>query len=296
MLRSMTGFGSGEATVGDVTATTEVRSVNHRGLKLSVRLSPTHGRIETQLEKLGKELIRRGSVQLQVKVTEAGWAGQDVRSEVNAAQVAAYFEAAQTAARQADIEPPHDITPFLVLPGALTTREVQFDEADLEAAVVESVRAAVEALDVFRRVEGEALAGDMLTQIAVIRESLATVDERAPQVVEEYRERIQSRLGEILARNEIELPEETIIREVAVFADRADVNEEISRLTCHLDQFEAIVGSEDVEGRKLDFLCQEMFREINTIGSKANDIVLSQTVVDMKAAAEKVREQVQNVE
>ena len=295
MLRSMTGFGAGSATVDGVTATAEFRTVNHRGLKLSLRLHPSNAKLETELDRLAKDLIRRGSVQLTVKVDD----GSDgaVRTEINVPQVLAFYEAAREAAAAGQMQPPGDIAALLSLPGAVTTREVAFDEAAMAGAVEAAVREAAAALDAFRQTEGEALKTDLLAQLAVIRRSLSAVAERAPQVVEEYREKIRTRLGEILARNDLSVPDETIVREVAVFADRADVNEEIARLGCHLDQFQATLnGPDEVEGRKLDFLCQEMFREINTIGSKANDLTLSQTVVEMKSAAEKVREQVQNVE
>lgn len=296
-VRSMTGFGLGEASVGQVAASAEVRAVNHRGLKQTVRVSPSSGKLETLCDRLGKEALRRGAVQIAVRLTAVGEEDSAVSADVNLGQVLHYFDWAKLAAERAHVAPPSDVTPFFSLPGAIGVRETHFDDADAEAAVRAAVEAALEALVSFRQTEGAALAADLSSNLAALREGLRSVEERAPQVVAEYRDRMRDRVSEILARSGVELPEDSLIREVAVFADKADINEEISRLHSHLDQFETLLAGPDVvEGRKLDFLCQEMFREVNTIGSKANDITLSQTVVEMKSAAEKIREQVQNVE
>ena len=305
MLLSMTGFGSGTAGVGAVQATAEVRTVNHRGLKISSRLTPSDAATETQVEKLVRERLRRGSVQVAVKATaiaSAGGASNGAAGDVSAAstldvsQVLHYFDMAAVAADQAGVAKPDRIEPFLTLPGATLSAEATLDGESLQAAAIAAVEAALASLHEFRKTEGEALQADLSEQVAAIRGGLSAVAARAPEVAAAARDRLKGRLEAALEGTGVQPTEEQIVREVAVFVDRADVNEEITRLASHLDQFDAMTAGDVVEGRKLDFLCQEMFREINTIGSKANDLSLSQTVVEMKAAAEKLREQVQNVE
>ena len=148
----------------------------------------------------------------------------------------------------------------------------------------------------FRKKEGESAQADLECSNQVIRQQLEVVKEKAPRVVTSYRDRLHQRLTDLLKDQDVELDPESLIREVSMFADRCDINEEISRLTCHLEQFDSIISAKTSQGKKLEFLVQEMFREINTIGSKANDVEISHAVIEMKLAVEKIRENVQNVE
>ena len=299
MLESMTGFGSGQATDGRVLATAEVRTVNHRGLKISSRITPSSAAVESQVEKIVKAGIRRGSVQLAVKASLAAAgdpSGATASSSLDVLQVLHYLDGARDAATRAGLPQPDRIEPFLALPNVTFSADQSLDADELAGAAAAAVTAAVAALREFRQLEGRALKTDLQSQTAAIRGGLATVTQRAPSVAAEYRNRLHERMQTALNGTGVQLTDEQIVREVALFADRADVNEEVTRLSCHLDQFDELIDADEVEGRRLDFLCQEMFREINTIGSKANDLTLSQTVVTMKAAAEKLREQVQNVE
>ena len=298
MLESMTGFGSGQATDGHVQATAEIRTVNHRGLKISSRITPSSPAVESQVEKLVKGGIRRGSVQLSVKasLSTGGDSGAGASSSLDVPQVLQYLDGARRAAEQAGLPQPDRIEPLLSLPGITIAADGSLDADELAGAATAAVSAAIAALREFRQLEGQALKADLQSQTTAIRGGLDSVTERAPEVAAEYRTRLHERMQAALDGTGVEITQEQIVREVALFADRADVNEEVTRLACHLDQFDELIDADEVEGRRLDFLCQEMFREINTIGSKANDLTLSQTVVTMKAAAEKLREQVQNVE
>ena len=293
MLRSMTGFGSAAAEGGGWRAECEVRSVNNRGLKVSSRVVPSDRELETEVDRLVRERLRRGSVQLSLtleRTDAAAVAGFDQD------RVAAYWAAYREAASRAGLPKPTSLEPVLSLPGVLgSTEEAAVDDAARTVAA-EALSEAVDHLNEFRDRDGLAMRDDLSKLSGQIRGELSAVAERAPEVVREYRDRFRERLTELLAEVKAKAPEEAIVREAGVFAERADINEEVTRLTGHLDQFEARIAAEEVEGRKLDFLGQEMFREINTIGSKANDLTIARRVVEMKAAAEKIREMVQNVE
>ena len=293
----MTGFGAasreGAAEATGWTAAAEVRAVNNKGLKLSSRVVPGDAELERQVDSLVRGRIRRGSVNLTLTLTHA----DDVRSAGLDADVLAGYWAAYVAAHAgAGLPEPTSIDALLPLPGVVRAAPPTGLTDAARRLAVAAVDAACDGLVEFRRREGAAMRDDLarlLDEIAAHRADVAT---RAPAVVTDFRDRLTERVAALLADSPAEIPEASIIREVSVFAERADVNEELTRLTSHLDQFRDRIAADDVEGRKLDFLGQEMFREINTIGSKANDLQIARSVVEMKAAAEKIREMVQNVE
>lgn len=289
----MTGFGAAREETNGWAAGAELRTVNNKGLKVSMRLSPNDSSLEAKIDKAIRGLVRRGTVQLSVQL-ESTHGSQD--AAINDEVLAGYVASAKDAAEKLGLAPPSEITPFLTLPGvAGTTSEVEPDGA-AKQLIVAAVIAAAEALNRFRETEGEAMRVDLEKLAGEIRSHLTTITSRAPGVVEDYRDRLNERVAELLRDSQASVPDETIVREVSVFAERADINEEITRLDAHLDQFLKQINSGTCEGRKLDFLGQEMFREINTIGSKANDLEIAKHVVEMKSAAEKIREMVQNVE
>ena len=293
----MTGFGAasreGEGPADGWSAEAEVRSVNNKGLKLSSRVVPGDQELETRLDRLVRGRLRRGSVTLSVTLSHAD-EGRGAGFDSDA--LAAYWASYKAAAFDAGLPEPRSIEPLLTLPGVVGRSErVELTDAarDLAAAAVED---AIDGLEAFREREGRDMRTDLAKLSAEIRRQLDPVAARAPGVAADHRDRLTERVAELLKGTGAELPESSIVREAAVFAERADINEEITRLSSHLGHFEQRIAAEDVEGRKLDFLGQEMFREINTIGSKANDLEISRHVVEMKAAAEKIREMVQNVE
>jgi uncharacterized protein (TIGR00255 family) len=298
VLLSMTGFGEARLQGDLLTLSVEVRTVNNRYLKVSVRGSDPYPMLEPEFEKLIRKYVRRGTVTIHVrcvrKVRETDFA-------INEVALRSYLEQLQTVCDQMGSRVPMASLLGQVLslpgvapePGGISGRppEEEF------AAVERTLEAALVRLQSMRQQEGRAMADELLAHRQAIGNQLTRVGELAPVAIENYRHRLRERVGQALAEHNVTLRTEDLIREVAVFAERSDVSEEVMRLGSHLDQFETIVCEEkDGPGRKLEFLVQEMGREANTIGSKAGDVAVSRHVVEIKAALEKVRELVQNVE
>jgi uncharacterized protein (TIGR00255 family) len=298
VLLSMTGFGEARHQGDDLTLSVEVRTVNNRYLKVSVRGSEPYPMLEPELEKLVRKYIRRGTVTIHVRLDRQGRNSDYV---LNPVALRSYLEQVRAVCDQAGWQVPLSavIGQVLVLPGvAPEPGGVTGRPTDQEFAAVErTLDAALRKLQGMRQQEGRAMAEELLGHRQAVAEHLSRIRDQVPAVVENYRQRLRDRVGQALAEHNVTLRPEDLIREVAVFAERSDVAEEVMRLGSHLDQFEAIVRTEDDgPGRKLEFLVQEMGREANTIGSKAGDVGVSRHVVEIKAALEKVRELVQNVE
>jgi len=276
MIRSMTGFGSATTQAGGVEFTAELRSLNNRYFKASVRLPEELGGLEAALESALRKRVSRGSFTLNVR---ARVTAEATTSVINDAALLSYLEHLETVrSKVQDQSVQIDLTQLLALPGVMQA-------ATDDRTLIESGRQAVpqlldEALDrliEMRPVEGRAVAADLLDQRDHIRGQMAVIAERAPRVVNEYND---------------------LIREVAVFADRADISEELSRMNGHLDQLGELIeagSAEEPAGRTLDFISQEMLREANTIGSKSNDTAISRAVVEVKSRIDRIKEQVQNV-
>lgn len=274
--------------------TVEVRSINNRYLKVSVRLPDGFGSLESHLEAAVRKRIRRGTVQVDVRAerteTEDVYRIDDAVLDTYRRQIealAARWNRAETVR----------IDALLALPGVVP--EAAAAPTDLDQAadvVVATLDEALQKLAAMRRKEGLAIAEDFRTQCRIVADRLDDVAGRAPQVVDNYRQRLTERVSRSLELLDVSLDPADVIREVTLFQERCDISEEIIRLRSHLEQFQHIMDGPASSGRKLDFLSQEMFRESNTIGSKANDVVIAQHVVEIKAAIERLREQVQNVE
>ncbi len=296
MLLSMTGFGEGRDETDTIAVSAEVRTINNRHLKISYRSSDGYQGLESQIEKLTRERVRRGTVQLNVRIDRRS-AASDYR--INNDVLLGYQE---QVTQLGGVHSQPTLGQLLTLPGVISTPDAskadpETDWPTIQAAVV----AALDSLSEMRRREGEALATDLRSQAGTIATELGGVEERAPLVADNYRDRLQDRVGQAVEKLGVSLEPGDLIREVALFVDRSDISEEIVRLRSHLQQFEATIASADGDardgvGRKLEFIAQEMGREVNTIGSKANDSEISARVVEMKAALERIREQVQNVE
>ena len=298
MLLSMTGFGEARHDGEDGALSVEVRTVNNRYLKVSVRGSEPYPMLEPELEKLVRKYVRRGTVTIHVRLDRkyraADFALNPVALRSYLDQVKAVCDAVGWAAHA-----PTLLSSVLALPGvapepgghAGRPRDAEF------AAVERGLEAALTKLQAMRQQEGQAMADELLVHRQTILDRLADVKRLVPGVVAGYRQRLRDRVAQAFAENNVALRHDDLIREVAVFAERSDVSEEVMRLGSHLDQFETVVRTEDDgPGRKLEFLVQEMGREANTIGSKAGDVSVSRQVVEIKSTLEKVRELVQNVE
>lgn len=294
MILSMTGYGAAETTHDGVAYAVEIRSVNHRYLKLSLKI-PEHLQFsEVEIESQVRRRVSRGSVNLSVR-TRSESAGA-VRT-LNMGVVQCYVDQLTTARLPDTVQPTLDLAALALLPGATDAAEI--DDATrhaVTAMLVQLVDRALLALLEMRRQEGRTLAEELTGIVDHIRRELLTVAGRAPKVVEEYFERLRSRVTILLKSAELDLQAEGLMREVAVYAERSDISEEISRLRSHLDQFTELCARGDQVGRTLDFLAQELLREANTIGSKSNDVEIARCVVQIKGLVDRLKEQVQNVE
>jgi uncharacterized protein (TIGR00255 family) len=290
----MTGFG--QAREGGVSV--EVRAVNNRHLKLSVRGTDPYPQLEAEVEKVVRPTVRRGSVLVHVRVDRAAAAGV---SRLNADVLAGYLRETREACWAAglpDSDTAHVLAGVLGLPGVAAADAGPSEPPAGEWPQVEAnLRRALAQLDEARGREGRAMAADLLALHRQVADRLAAVRDLLPRVMDAYRERLLARVRQAVQGAGVAVEPDHLIREVALFADRSDVSEEVSRLAAHLDQFTDLVraGGEGA-GRRLEFVVQEMGREVNTLGSKAGDVAVSREVVEMKAALEKVRELIQNVE
>ncbi len=294
MLLSMTGYGESQTQEDRLAVSVEVRCINSRYLKLSVRSTDGYGPLEPKIEAVVRERIRRGTIQVNVRIERAASA-EDYR--LNEDVLDGYRIQLKRIQEAWGNHQPIDPQQLLLLPGVVDEATRGAEDASREWPVVEqTLLRALDGLDAMRRGEGTAMAADLTANLDGIRAALSKVDQRAPQVVEAYRTRLNDRIGKVLAELNATLEPADILKEVSLFADRSDISEEIVRLRSHLDQFREIMDSAEPSGRKLDFLTQEMVREGNTIGSKANDVEIARHVIEIKSAVERIREMIQNVE
>ena len=291
----MTGYGDARQEEGTRLVAVEVRTVNNRYLKVNLRCPDAYAPIESRLEKLVRDSIARGTVTVNVRTEALGRTG---RYRVDHEVVGSYWQQLGEISKQLDLPHTGDVSPLLLsLPGAILEHDAGDVDANAEWPIVRDVVGqALAKLNEFRSTEGESMRQELVHHLRLIREQLDVVAERAPTVVVQYRDRLRERVAQLLKDTEIAVSDADLIREVSVFADRCDVNEEIMRLKSHLDQFDDCLDGSESAGRKLEFLCQEMFREVNTIGSKSNNVDIAHAVVEIKGTVEKLREIVQNVE
>lgn len=292
MILSMTGYGDAQLAEDGVNYALEVRSVNNRYLKASIKLPEHLQFLESEVDKLIRGRLVRGTLNYTLRVRDAS---AEAAYEINTAALQSYLR--QLGAVQHVGATSVDLATILALPGVCQPPDM--DEAAREhqlRIVARLTDAALDKLIRMRADEGRALRDDLLKHTAAIRTELAAIAERSPAVVTDYFRRLTQRVNELLSEAKLELDREDLTKEVAIFAERCDVNEEIARLRCHLDQFEKLCDSKQHAGRKLDFLAQEMLREANTIGSKSNDSTITRHIVEIKALIDRLKEQVQNVE
>lgn len=292
MLLSMTGFGNASYDSDNVHVSSEIKSVNNRYLKLSVRMPDSVARFEADIEKLIRSRVARGSIQVSLRVRFHG--GQS-EYRIDSDLLRSYQTQLSAIATSDGNRP--NLGHLLQLPGVVTQTELPDDLVNsLWPAVEKCLTEALDHFDDFRQREGESMRQDMERQCEVIETEVKQVARLAPQVVNEYRDKILERVRRLISDASVTLGENDVIREVAVFSDRCDINEEITRLRSHTEQFRRMLNGNSSQGRKLEFIGQEMFREINTTGSKANNVTIALSVVEMKAAIERMREVLQNVE
>jgi uncharacterized protein (TIGR00255 family) len=289
----MTAFGRSEEASTQVRVTVEIRSVNHRYRDLSMRLPRALQPLEEEIKSMVASRVGRGRVELSLEL-QAGGEESDYEVSLNVPLARAYSSAIKRLQEEVGVNLEARADTFLQVRDMITVRPV---ERDLEAdrpVVLGAVSGALEELDRMRLQEGGALEADLRARIAAVKESLKLIEERAPAVVEEFRRRLKERV-EALSQD-LEVDDARLAQEAAIFAGKCDVTEEVVRGRSHLDQFEGYLSVDEPVGRRLDFLIQELHREVNTISSKASDAAVSSVVVEIKGELEKLREQVQNVE
>ena len=291
-LLSMTGYGSAKGSVEGQKITVELKSVNNRYLDCSVRLPRNFLFAEDTVKQAVSAGVSRGKVDVFVSAQASQDSGTVV--SVNEELARGYRDAVAHIAETLGLESGLNAFSLARFPDVLTVERRELDKDKAAAALSEITAKAVEEFNAMREREGERLRRDMLGKLETIEGLVSVVEERSPQTVKEYRERLEARLRDILADRSLD--EQRVITEAAIFADRTAVDEETVRLRSHIAQFRTMLEEGSPIGRKMDFLVQEFNRESNTIGSKCSDASLAKVVVDLKSEIEKIREQLQNVE
>lgn len=296
---SMTGFGRGEGETPAGRIRVEVHAVNHRYSDINLRLPRSLSLLEERIRGLVAEYVTRGRVEMQIVLDPT--AEHAVAVQVNTSLARQYADSLRSLAQELGLPPAVDLPLLVQLPDVLAAAEPSFDPDMVGPSVEQVVRQALQQMQEMRAREGDKLAVDLRQRAAQVRTWVDQVEAQAPRVVEHYRDRLQQRVRELLGESGSLVDPQRLAAEVAIFADRSNITEEVVRLKSHLDQFSQALSQPAAEGkgavgRKLDFLLQEMNREINTVGAKANDLAISQHVVWIKAELEKMREQVQNLE
>ena len=299
MLKSMTGFGRGEYEDDNFSITVEMKAVNHRYNEVAIRLPRFLNPLEDRIRKTILKIVSRGRIDVFINADYTASGNCTLKVDKNLA--AAYHKALQEVgeaigAAETGINAAAEILYLSRCQDVINVKEGFFDVESVWPKVEQALRKALDNLVAMREAEGGNIYGDFVYRADLIAEKLALIEARSPMVVDEYQNKLSERLNNLLAEHNVTVEPERLLQEVAIFADRTSITEEIVRLKSHIKQFKLIIASDQPVGRKLDFLIQEFNREANTIASKANDYTLAQIVVEIKAEIEKIREQVQNIE
>ena len=294
MIVSMTGFGDAVAEKDGTHYAVEIRSLNNRFFKAVIKLPDAVSGLEPELETLLREKLGRGSVTYILKTRSDS---AEAAYKINIPALQAYVEQLQALGDIKGGGLKLDLGPLLALPGVCQEPRDETDEIERHGPVIRELSLkAIAKLSAMRQREGESLFADLMKHAKVISTNLIEITKRAPFVIEEYHKRLALRVNQLISKAELQVSAADLYKEVAVFAERADISEEIQRLTSHLEAFESACRTGEHPGRKLDFITQEMLREANTIASKANDGQIARHIVEIKGAIDRLKEQVQNVE
>ena len=292
MIKSMTGFGRAQKSVGNFDVTVEIKAVNHKYFEFSSRVPRNYSFLEEQLKSFLKERISRGKVE--AYVTLENTAEDDAKISINRNFADGYVAALRELAEAYNLRDDISVSTVSRNSDVFEIKRSEIMEEEVTAAVLETAEDAVANFVRMREIEGEKLKNDVISRANYILEKVAFVEERSPETVRQYRERLDEKIRDLLGDAKVD--EQRLITEVAIFADKVAVAEETVRLRSHISQMFSMLDGDAAVGRKLDFLIQEMNREANTIGSKAQDVEIAHTVVDIKSEIEKIREQIQNIE
>lgn len=292
MVKSMTGYGRASDTLHMRGITVEVKSVNHRYLDCTVKAPRAYVFLDDAIKSAVSESAARGKFDVFITIDNSE--SENVSIKLNESLLEGYLDVFDKLKCDYGINKDVTVSEIIRIPDILTVEKQEADAEELTADVISVLKAALEGHAEMRIKEGARLAEDILSRLELIEKLAGSVEERSPKCVEEYREKLEARMQEVLESAMIE--PQRILTEAAIFADKIAVDEETVRLRSHIAQFREMLRDGGAIGRKLDFLVQELNREVNTIGSKANDLEVTSTVVDIKAEIEKIREQVQNIE
>jgi len=292
MVKSMTGFGRSSEQINNLDVTVEIRAVNHRYFEFNCRIPRVYQFLEDTLKALCQKSITRGKVELSVMIEDNSENSTVV--EVNEAYANAYIGALKLLSKKYRVK--NDIKASVLAQNneIFKTRRTVLPDEQVEEAVTVVAEKAIESFIAMRETEGERLKADILSRTGTILSKVEAVEERSPETVKAYREKLEQKVRDLL--EDAKVDEQRLITETAIFADKVAVDEETVRLRSHIKQLCSLLEGNEPVGKKLDFIVQEMNRETNTIGSKAQDIEIAHIVVDIKSEIEKIREQIQNIE
>jgi len=294
MISSMTGFGQASCQIDGVAYAVEIKTVNNRYFKAILRVSDIASFTNDVIEKTLRNKIHRGTVNYSLRMQAIG---EVSLFDINENVISEAAGKLKTVASKNGIDGKIDLAQLLSLPGAVCPISPDAEQSEkMKNVILELTGEAIEKLKQMRSDEGKALADDMLSNCEVISQRLDTISEGCSKMIELYHDKLKKRTDDLLSKNGVNIDADTLAREVAIYAERSDIAEELSRLRSHLKQFAICCEKNDKSGRRLDFMSQEMLREANTIASKALNVEISQSVIDIKCAIDRIKEQVQNVE
>ena len=291
MIKSMTGYGKGSLSENLRNYQIEIKTVNHRYLDISVKMPRALSYLEEEVKKIISEKIKRGKIEVFITFENNSTEGKEIKINTEIAKI--YIDELKKLADQENISSNIEVTEISKYPDVLSIQNTQDDE-QIKEELLKVTNLAVEKLVEMRQIEGNKLAEDIMKRIQYIKQKIEKISTLSTGLIEEYVVKLETRIKEILKSQEID--ESRLAQEVVIYADKCSIEEEVTRLKSHISQFEKLLYSEEAIGKKLDFIIQEMNRETNTIGSKANNLEITNGVIDIKTEIENIREQVQNIE
>ena len=291
MIKSMTGYGKGNISEYLRNYQVEIKSVNHRYLDISVKMPRVLSYLEEDVKKVISSKVKRGKIDVFITFENSSTEGKEIKINNEIAKM--YINQLKQLAEEENILANIEVTEISKYPDVLSIQNTQDDE-QIKKELIEATTIATDKLVQMRQVEGSKMAEDLLKRIEKTNQKIEKISELSTGLIEEYVVKLENRIKEILKNQEID--ESRLAQEVVIYADKCSIEEEVTRLKSHISQFKELINSDDAVGKKLDFIIQEMNRETNTIGSKANNLEITNGVIDIKTEIENIREQVQNIE
>ena len=291
MIKSMTGHGKSSLSINSREYQVEIKTVNHKYIDVNIKMPRIISYLEEDVRKLVVSRIKRGKVDIQISFENYSQDGNDVKINTELAQI--YIQSLRKLAEAENLSSNIEVTEITKLPDVLTIKS-NLDENETKEELLQVVNEAIDKLIQMRKIEGEKISKDILDKIARIEQKNEEIFSLSTGLIEEYVVKLEARVKELLKTEELD--KSRLMQEVVIYADKCSVEEEVTRLRSHIYQLRYLINSEEPIGKKMDFLIQEMNRETNTIGSKANNLEITNTVVDIKTILEDIREQIQNIE